>query len=259
MSRADPIDQRELDAVMARVNSGIQHTTAGGSGPSLVRQREPTADHPHVMSGDASGITSKPPAKRAHAAGTSATKSSKGKGRAMNPPSPAAGSSHHFHHIPDSYAVPLRGFAPSHPSEPNTIRSTATQANPVPATAPSWPHAEANGGDLGTILPGIPECVRNAPISSTDPDVVMPPVPAAPSQPSLATDASVLPSITQQQLTEALSLLLTQLLSNLQAHVLNVSNSPHAPAAALPQTGMFLHRVLYLYPCHLLAVDILLF
>jgi hypothetical protein len=101
------IEQRELDAVMADVNSAAQHTLAGLPSPSLVHQCKPTVEHPQTMSNNMLTITSKPLMKQAHAAGTSPFKSSKGKGPAINPPSPTAGPSHHFHQVPDSSAVPL--------------------------------------------------------------------------------------------------------------------------------------------------------
>jgi hypothetical protein len=74
-SCAESIVQQELDAVMANVNSGRLNTQADMPSPSLVRHGEPTAEHPHMMSGDALTTTSKPPAKQARPTGTSPIKS----------------------------------------------------------------------------------------------------------------------------------------------------------------------------------------
>ena len=200
------------------------------------------------MSGNTSIITSKPSTKRARTAGTSPLKSSKGKECAIDPPSPTAGPSHHFHQVPDNSAVPLQGFALSPPFGLNSIHSTATQLHIItPPAAPVLSQFNSNACGAVMSLPGIPKHSHNTPNSSTVPDVVMPPTMAGPLQPSLPADASVLPGVTQQQLTDALLPLLTQLLSKLQAPAVNASNPWHATGTALPQTGMFLHPILYLY------------
>jgi hypothetical protein len=134
------------------------------------------------------------------------------------------------------------------PTGLNSIHSTATQSNVItPPAAPVFFQLNSNVGGPVTSLPGIPEHSHNVPSSSTVLAVVTPHAAARPLQPSLPADASVLPGVTQQQLTDALSPLLTQLLSKLQAPALNASNPLRATGAALPQTGMFLHPVLYLY------------
>jgi hypothetical protein len=174
----------------------------------------------------------------------------------IKPPSPIAGPSYTFHHSPNSLIAPLHGFAPPHPLKSNTNHPTAlsnmTQShlNPfsvnaqldanTPATIPAPSQATASADVPAAILPGMLEHSCNMPNSSAAAAVVTPPALAVPYQPSAPVQTSGLPGITQQQLTDALTPLLTQLLSNLQAPAPATANPLCAPVATSGQTGMFL-------------------
>ncbi|KIM73835.1 hypothetical protein PILCRDRAFT_14905 [Piloderma croceum F 1598] len=189
----------------------------------------------------------------ARPAGTSPVKLSKGKGRAIEPPSPIAGPSYPSHYSPNSQIAPLRGFAPSHLLESNTnhpatlLNATRSQLNPssvvtqsdatTPATVPAPSQATVSAGVLAAILPGMLEHGWNVPNPSTAAAIVTPPVLTVPYHPPAPIQTSGLPGITQQQLTDALTPLLTQLLSNLRAPALAMADPLHAPVATLAQTG----------------------
>jgi hypothetical protein len=142
----------------------------------------------------------------------------------------------------NSLIAPLRGFASSQQSHLNTSLVGAQSDATTPAAIPAPSQATANANVPAAILPGVLEHGRNVPNSTTAAAVVTPPALAVPYHPPAPVQTSGLPGITQQQLTDALTPLLTQLLSNLQAPAPAAANLLRTPVATSAQTGMFLRH-----------------